>query len=303
MGFGKGKGKRGGGKKMYVANIEELQLRNAEVDEAQKARRERRGDSDEEDDDDANGNAGASATAGEESVFSFEDKKKVGLIASATGSSAKNANKSKSGPEKMLKAKDVDFSTVGTGEGGDATAGMNRKEREQMEAVKRREEYQRKTMAGETDEARANLARLALVRKRREEAAAKRENEGRKPGMSANGQLDDDYDPFSKKQGDDSGSDDSGSDDSSEEEAPVKSKHKVVKELTVAEKKRAKATATVDTSAPKAAGDTAPKLKSIEIKKMNPAQLKDALKEREQGIQGNKKDLEKRLLAFEAARA
>ena len=42
-------------------------------------------------------------------------------------------------------------------------------------------------MAGETEQARKDLERLAMVRKRREEAAKKREAEGRKPGMSANG--------------------------------------------------------------------------------------------------------------------
>lgn len=45
-----------------------------------------------------------------------------------------------------------------------------------------------------------------------------------------------------------------------------------------------------------------PKLSSIEIKKMKPAQMKDALKERGCDIQGNKKQLQDRLLKYEADR-
>ena len=47
---------------------------------------------------------------------------------------------------------------------------------------------------------------------------------------------------------------------------------------------------------------TIPKLTSIEIKKMKPALLKEALKERGLEIQGNAKELLARLLAYEEAR-
>ena len=50
MGRGKGKGGRGGGRgggrKMFIDNIEELQLRNSAIAESRKARAERRGESD-----------------------------------------------------------------------------------------------------------------------------------------------------------------------------------------------------------------------------------------------------------------
>ena len=45
-----------------------------------------------------------------------------------------------------------------------------------------------------------------------------------------------------------------------------------------------------------------PKLSSIEIKKMKPTQMKEALKERGCDIQGNKKQLQERLLKYEAER-
>ena len=45
-----------------------------------------------------------------------------------------------------------------------------------------------------------------------------------------------------------------------------------------------------------------PKLDKIAIKKMKPAALKEALKERDLEYQGNAKELQKRLLDYEAAR-
>ena len=46
-----------------------------------------------------------------------------------------------------------------------------------MEKQQAKERYEKLHLAGKTDEARADLARLALVRKQREEAAKKREEE------------------------------------------------------------------------------------------------------------------------------
>lgn len=52
--------------------------------------------------------------------------------------------------------------------------GMNRKEREAQAAKEARERYLAATRAGKTDEAKSDLARLAAIRKQREEAAARR---------------------------------------------------------------------------------------------------------------------------------
>ena len=48
---------------------------------------------------------------------------------------------------------------------------------EELEKQKAREHYQRLHAQGKTDEARADLARLAIIRQQREEAAKKREEE------------------------------------------------------------------------------------------------------------------------------
>lgn len=54
---------------------------------------------------------------------------------------------------------------------------LSRREREQLEKQKAFANYQKLHAAGKTDEARADLARLAIVKQQREEAAKKRELE------------------------------------------------------------------------------------------------------------------------------
>ncbi|XP_041364773.1 28 kDa heat- and acid-stable phosphoprotein-like [Gigantopelta aegis] len=54
---------------------------------------------------------------------------------------------------------------------------LTRREREELEKQEAKRRYQQLHIEGKTDEARADLARLALIRKQREEAAKKREEE------------------------------------------------------------------------------------------------------------------------------
>ena len=142
-------------------------------------------------------------------------------------------------------------------------------------------------LALETEQARSDLERLTLIRKKREEAAQKRIAEGRAPGMSAHGLPDNDDD------------DDDDSDDDDEEttkKPPVTVfAPPVLNEVQA--KKKALAMETVPTK-----GGEIPKLKAMDIKKMNGDALKEALRERNLDVQGQKKDLLKKLLDYEAAR-
>merc|ERR1712083_639369 len=56
---------------------------------------------------------------------------------------------------------------------------LSRREREEIEKAKAKANYQKLHAQGKTDEARADLARLAIIRKQREEAAAKRDAEAK----------------------------------------------------------------------------------------------------------------------------
>lgn len=59
----------------------------------------------------------------------------------------------------------------------EGSVNLSRREREELEKQQAKAHYQKMHMEGKTDEARADLARLALIRKQREEAAKKREVE------------------------------------------------------------------------------------------------------------------------------
>ncbi|XP_051899127.1 28 kDa heat- and acid-stable phosphoprotein-like [Pristis pectinata] len=54
---------------------------------------------------------------------------------------------------------------------------LSRREREEIEKQQARERYMKLHLEGKTEQARADLARLAIIRKQREDAARKRENE------------------------------------------------------------------------------------------------------------------------------
>lgn len=54
---------------------------------------------------------------------------------------------------------------------------LSRREREEIERQQAKERYMKLHLAGKTDQAKADLARLAIIRKQREEAARKKEEE------------------------------------------------------------------------------------------------------------------------------
>ncbi|XP_011497215.1 PREDICTED: 28 kDa heat- and acid-stable phosphoprotein-like [Ceratosolen solmsi marchali] len=62
---------------------------------------------------------------------------------------------------------------------------LSRREREQLEKERAKANYQKLHAAGKTDQARADLARLAIIKQQREEAAKKREDEKKAKEMAA----------------------------------------------------------------------------------------------------------------------
>ncbi|XP_011701367.1 PREDICTED: 28 kDa heat- and acid-stable phosphoprotein-like [Wasmannia auropunctata] len=61
---------------------------------------------------------------------------------------------------------------------------LSRREREQLEKQRAYANYQKLHAAGKTDEARADLARLAIIKQQREEAAKRREEEKKQKEMA-----------------------------------------------------------------------------------------------------------------------
>lgn len=172
---------------MFVANIEELQMREEQVQQAKAQRRNRRGDSDDDNDDGENDveseeeetdmskddlrelanferaarlNALKKANNVEEEHDPLEDDKPRGLL---SGFKTQNPNQGSKNP-KTLKTKDMLKNMANDVQ---AEPQMSRREREALEAQRKKAEYDRRHAAGETAEAKSDLARLAEVRKRR----------------------------------------------------------------------------------------------------------------------------------------
>ena len=211
----------------------------------------------------------------------------------------------------MMKLKDL--KTMGAAlpaatDGGDPNVPGNRKEREAADAIKKKEDWMKRHLAGETDQAKVEMKKLAEVKARREAAKVKREGEGKAAGWVEERVV---------ESSDESSDEDSDSDNelsSRMTKAPpvgaggqkvAKGKNgepislgAMTKET--AEKKKKAALATLDSDSDDD-GDL-PALNNMEMKKMNPNDLKEHLKARNQSVQGAKKDLLKRLMDFEAAR-
>ncbi|KAH6638565.1 hypothetical protein BKA67DRAFT_144327 [Truncatella angustata] len=82
-----------------------------------------------------------------------------------------NPNHSKAA-RNQAKAPTVPVDEVTEGVKNLTTAGMNKKEREAFEAKQRQERWRKAHLAGETDESKADMARLAVLRQERKDKAA-----------------------------------------------------------------------------------------------------------------------------------
>ena len=107
----------------------------------------------------------SSSSSAEEESSSSEDEgaKKKGVSGMIE---IENPNRVKKTMKKVSQLDDVS-----------AKPQLSRREREEIEKAKAKAHYQKQHAAGKTEEARADLARLAIIRKQREEAAAKKEKE------------------------------------------------------------------------------------------------------------------------------
>jgi len=118
-----------------------------------------------------------SSSSEEESEEEDENRKAKGVEGLLVGQ-IENPNRRVVKPQKL---KNLDS---GDGSGSSASASakehnepkpeLSRREREAIEKQKAKERYQKLHAEGKTDEAQKDLARLAIIRKQREEAAAKR---------------------------------------------------------------------------------------------------------------------------------
>lgn len=163
-GTGAGRGKRSHkGQRRIFTNEEELAQQH-EQEEKKRAWRKQKGI---ESDEDGNSDGGSTSSA-EDSDSKEEVKSKgVGHLIDIENPNRANTNRSK---------KVTEINIEGGGVGG-GSENLSRREREEIEKQQAKIRYQQLHIQGKTDEARADLARLALIKKQREEAAKKREDE------------------------------------------------------------------------------------------------------------------------------
>lgn len=299
MGKGKKGGGRGSGKKMYIANVEELQMREQAIGDEREERLRRRGEdnSGDEQADDNDGDENPDNT-----VFQFERKSRAELVAEREAAKQSGANNKPKGD----KAKNTDDSEISA----DPEGGLNRKQREVLAAERAKEEAARRYRAGETEQARKDLERLALVRARREAAAKEREKLGKPPGWksseAANTNDEDSEEGSSEESSDESDNEQQNNRKSDGKKtgpsASAAAHAKAQQEAAAAVAAKKKAAALGESSETVAGDGGPPKLKNMDIKKMNGDALKEHLKARGLNVQGQKKDLIKRLCDYEAAR-
>mmetsp|Transcript_9564 Transcript_9564/g.10285 ORF Transcript_9564/g.10285 Transcript_9564/m.10285 type:complete len:297 (+) Transcript_9564:42-932(+) len=289
---GKGRGGRGGGggrgseSRMFIENEDELEIRQRVVSEQREARAKRRGEEIVKDADGAEEEEGENEQEeAPDSVFTFE-KTKAALPNPGVKAGGDEDDEDISGG---LVGHNPNRNRPIEADPNNPEVGMSRREREALAAQKAKEDYMRRHLAGETEQAKKDLERLALIRAKREQAKQQREAEGRAPGWT--------------KAGVESSDEESSDEDEGEKKpAATKSAPAPAPVSEAVAKKKAAAAGEGETPATAADGGP-PKLKAMDIKKLNGDQLKEHLKARGLDIQGQKKDLIKRLSDYEAARA
>ncbi|TDH70209.1 hypothetical protein CCR75_002248 [Bremia lactucae] len=168
-----------GGTRNFVTSLEEMKLRDEQEEEKRKARGVVTEQGSDADEDESSNEEGEELVAFErvqtKSLFGFHttangptlqpETKKVGFAAVAK---AQNPN-SKKTANKVMKAKDMDANA--------APQELSRREREALEKERSAAYYLKKHLAGETEEAKKDLARLAEVKRRRDEAEQRKKEE------------------------------------------------------------------------------------------------------------------------------
>jgi len=173
---GGGRGKRNyKGKSRQFTQPEDLKAAADKEERERQWRRQRGIESDEEETKDGEGEEGGAAAAASK-------KEKESDASSSEEESSEEEDAKKKGVEGLIEIENpnrIKRQTKKVTELGDAPSSSNlsRREREELEKQEARRRYQQMHIAGKTDEAQADLARLAIIRKQREEQAKKKAEE------------------------------------------------------------------------------------------------------------------------------
>uniref|UniRef100_A0A7S0BVB7 SAP domain-containing protein n=1 Tax=Proboscia inermis TaxID=420281 RepID=A0A7S0BVB7_9STRA len=272
----RGKGKRGGGrgtgKRFAAESAEEIEKRNLRLAEFDEKRRKRRADAGADDDDKSGDDESEEENDTANDAYNAEreamlvGRRVAGMNMDGSDDEGEVKVRKKKGTEGLFETDNPNFAPLKMMKAKDMALAnpetMTRKEREEAQKAAGAAAYRRKHEAGLTEEYKRDMAKLAEVKQRREDERLKRE---------AVKQM--------------------------EEEAAKQQMKKTETTATFGDNKKDEKKKKKKDGKSKIA-----KLDKISVKKMKPAQLKEALKERGLDIQGNAKALTERLLAYEKER-
>jgi len=182
LGAGRGRNMNKGRRRQFTAGPEEEEdERKAKGRAAWKAKHG--GSSDEDEDEDEEDGEGGGATKGEKKEKKKKKKKEV--VLDEYGIPIENSSDEDSDDDEEEEDEDEDAKAKGVEslidiqnpnrENKDRAVGdLTRRQREEIEQQEAKAKYEKLHKAGKTDEAKADMARLAIIRKEREEKAKKK---------------------------------------------------------------------------------------------------------------------------------
>ncbi|XP_018331628.1 28 kDa heat- and acid-stable phosphoprotein [Agrilus planipennis] len=153
------------GRNRRFTNPEELEEERRK-EEQQRKWRQQRGEVSSSDEEEAGDEENSEAASSEEETDSDEEPKAKGV---SNLIEIENPNRVQKKAKKL--------STLNTSTLSDDSPQLSRREREEIEKQKAQAHYQKLHAEGKTEQARADLARLAIIKQQREEAQKRREQE------------------------------------------------------------------------------------------------------------------------------
>lgn len=169
------------GRNRHFTSPEELE-EERKSEESKKWRKKKTGDGSDEEESE---NEDESNSSEEEESESEDDKKKSGVHGLIEIENPNRVQK-----KAVLKVTDLDPNAGASSSSASAPAPpaeLSRREREEIERQKKQANYQKLHAQGKTEQARADLARLAIIKQQREEAARQRELKKKETDAKAKG--------------------------------------------------------------------------------------------------------------------
>lgn len=170
------------GRNRHFTSPEELEEERKAEEQKRWRKKKEASDSDEEDEESGDEKAGSNESSEEESD-SEDDRKKGGAHGLIE---IENPNRIQK--KQVLKVSTMDLEgpsassskapapAATAGAPGEPAPELSRREREEIDRQKKQANYQKLHAQGKTDQAKADLARLAIIKQQREEAAKLRES-------------------------------------------------------------------------------------------------------------------------------